>query len=76
MGIKPCLFSYQAFLIREFARPTNLRVIAIKERLKMACVALTVGSLLVLALVLPHADRCLSEALGRDVWDGDAEMAR
>ena len=47
----------------------ELRVIAIKERLKMACVALTVGSLLVLALVLPHADRSLSEALGRDVWD-------
>ena len=54
----------------------ELRAIAIRERLKMACIVLTVGSLLVLALVLPHAHRCLSEALGRDVWDGDAEVMR
>ena len=48
----------------------------LQERLKMACIALTVGSLIVLAIVLPHADRCLSEALGRDVWEGDAEVMR
>lgn len=47
----------------------ELRAIALKERLKMAFIALDVVSLLVMALVLPYADRSLSEALGRDVWD-------
>lgn len=52
----------------------ELRAIAIKERLKMACIALTIISLFVLALVMPRADRSLSEALGRDGWHGDSEV--
>lgn len=54
-----------AFLRERLPAAAELRSIVLKERLKIACIALTVVSLFVLALVVPHADHSLAEALGR-----------